>query len=118
MTNKRALRIVLASVGSRGDVQPMLALAQTLAARGHAPVIAAPPNFEAWAKGVGYEFTPLGQDMQLYLAENGAAMSGNPAKMLRTMRRFFAESLPLQMHQLVPASRRAPCPWKRSRRAS
>ena len=44
-----SLRVVLATVGSRGDVQPMLAIAQVLVAHGHTPVVAAPPNFEGWA---------------------------------------------------------------------
>ena len=63
MKLNRSLRIVLATIGSRGDVQPMLALAQTLVARGHHPVVAAPPNFETWVKSLGFEFAPLGVDM-------------------------------------------------------
>lgn len=95
------LRIVLATVGSRGDVQPMIALAQTLAARGHVPVVAAPPNFESWVRSLDFEFEPLGFDIQEYLANNGASLSGNPLKMLQLMNRFFAEQLPLQMKHLV-----------------
>ena len=59
----RPLRVVLASVGSRGDVQPMLALAQTLRARGHAVLITAPPNFAAWTHDLGFEFAPLSEDI-------------------------------------------------------
>ena len=101
MNRRPTLRIVLATVGSRGDVQPMIALAQTLAARGHTPVIAAPPNFEAWVKSLGFEFEPLGFDIQEYLANNGASLTGNPVKMLQMISRFFAEQLPLQMRHLV-----------------
>ena len=42
MNPNPSLRIVLATVGSRGDVQPMLALAKAFVAHGHVPLIAAP----------------------------------------------------------------------------
>jgi UDP:flavonoid glycosyltransferase YjiC (YdhE family) len=103
----RSLRVVLATVGSRGDVQPMLALAQALVARGHVPLVAAPPNFERWVRGLGFDFTPLGADVQVYLAEHDAVLTGNPVKLLQGMGRFFAEQLPLQMDQLEPACRGA-----------
>lgn len=40
------VRVVLATVGTRGDVQPMLALAQGLVRRGHSALIACPATFE------------------------------------------------------------------------
>ncbi len=96
------MRVVLATVGSRGDVQPMLAIAQLLAAHGHTPVVAAPPNFEAWVKSLGFEFAPLGADMQVYMEENREVMTGNPIKMLGAMTHYFSEQIPLQIKQLVP----------------
>ena len=97
----QALRVVLATVGSRGDVQPMLAIAQLLVAHGHTPVVAAPPNFEVWVRSLGFEFAPLGADMQVYMEENRQAMGGNPLKMVRGMSRYFSEQIPLQVQQLV-----------------
>jgi vancomycin aglycone glucosyltransferase len=100
MNMHRSLRVVLASVGSRGDVQPMLALAQALLARGHHPVVAAPPNFESWVRGLGFEFSPVGIDIQVYLAEHSEGLTGNPLKMLKTASRYFNEQMPLQAQQL------------------
>lgn len=97
------MRVVLATVGSRGDVQPMLAIAQALIARGHTPLVAAPPNFEGWVRGLGFEFAPLGADMQVFMTENRDIMTGNPLKMLQGMSRYFSEQIPLQMAQLGPA---------------
>jgi UDP:flavonoid glycosyltransferase YjiC (YdhE family) len=102
----RSLRILLASVGSRGDVQPMLALAQTLSARGHVAVIAAPPNFETWVRSQGFEFAPLGADVQTFLATNAGAMSGNPLKSMGIILRYFAEQIPLWAQQVTEAARR------------
>ncbi len=103
----RPLRVVLASVGSRGDVQPMLALAQTLRARGHTVLIAAPPNFAEWAGALGFEFAPLSEDIQAFLAENSDIMTGRPLKMLRVINIYFRKQIPLQAQQLVPICRGA-----------
>ena len=89
MKSNRSLRVVLATVGSRGDVQPMLALAQTLVVRGHHPLVAAPPNFATWVRSLGFDFAPLGVDMQVFLAENGALMTGNPVKLVKEMNLAF-----------------------------
>ncbi len=98
----QSLRVVLATVGSRGDVQPMLAIAQVLVAHGHTPLVAAPPNFENWVKSLGLEFAPLGADMQLFMQDNREAISGSPLKMLKGMSRYFSEQIPVQVKQLVP----------------
>jgi UDP:flavonoid glycosyltransferase YjiC (YdhE family) len=56
-------RIVLTSWGSHGDVDPYLALARGLAARGHAPVLAAPAFFREVAAAAGVAFHPLRPDV-------------------------------------------------------
>ena len=103
MGSNRSLRVVLAAVGSRGDVQPMLALAQALVARGHDAVVAAPANFEPWVRDLGFKFVPLGVDMQLFLSENPGLMTGNPLRMLRQVIRYFKTQGPLQVQQLASA---------------
>jgi UDP:flavonoid glycosyltransferase YjiC (YdhE family) len=103
MNTGRSLRVVLATVGSRGDVQPMMALANAFTARGHVPLVAAPPNFEAWIRSLGFDFAPLGLDMQVFLAENPDMMTGNPVKMFKEMSREFNAQMPLQAQQLKPA---------------
>ncbi|HEX7441954.1 MAG TPA: glycosyltransferase, partial [Caldimonas sp.] len=107
MNPHRSLRVVLATVGSRGDVQPMLAIAQTLVGRGHVPIVAAPPNFETWVRSLGFDFAPLGVDMQVFLAENRDIMTGNPVKMLQAMSGYFSEQIPLQAQQLTRVCRGA-----------
>ena len=96
------MHVVLATVGSRGDVQPMLALAQAFVTRGHVPLIAAPPNFEVWVRSLGFDFAPLGADMQVFMAEHSDGLTGNPVKMLKEASRYFNEQLPLQAQQLKP----------------
>jgi sterol 3beta-glucosyltransferase len=55
------MRITLLSVGSRGDVQPLLGFGLGLLAAGHAVRVAAFPGFEQQVKAVGLEFAPLAE---------------------------------------------------------
>ena len=103
MKTPEPLRIVLATVGSRGDVQPMLALALELQARGHHPVLAAPPDFAAWAQSLGIAFAPLGFDIQQFLSGHPTMLSGHPRRMLSGFAEFMRGQLPMQLSQLAAA---------------
>lgn len=54
------MRVLLSTIGSRGDVQPLVALAVQLRDLGHEARICAPPDFRDWVEGLGIEFVPLG----------------------------------------------------------
>lgn len=53
------MRIVFASLGSLGDLHPLLALARAAAGRGHAPVIAASSGYRAYVERLGFEFRAI-----------------------------------------------------------
>src|SRR5271156_2251300 len=55
----RLKRILLATIGSLGDLHPMLALALALRDRGHQPVVASTEVYRAKVEGLGLEFHPL-----------------------------------------------------------
>jgi UDP:flavonoid glycosyltransferase YjiC (YdhE family) len=97
------MRVVLATIGSRGDVQPMLALAQSLRARGHVPVLAAPVNFEPWITSLGFEYAPLGRDMQVFMQEHPEMLTGNTREMGRGFLKYFNAELSDQAAQLAQA---------------
>ena len=61
------MKIVLATFGSRGDVQPMLALSLALRSAGHDVILAAPPEKREWAEGLGCPFHPLGSDVTAFI---------------------------------------------------
>jgi UDP:flavonoid glycosyltransferase YjiC (YdhE family) len=71
------MRVVLATFGSRGDVQPMLALSLALKETGHDILLAAPPEKAGWAEQMGCPFTPLGSDVTAFLdgMENAYSLS-------------------------------------------
>lgn len=64
---ERQKKIVLASFGSRGDVQPMLALSLALKSKGHDVLLAAPPEKAKWAEQLGCPFHPLGGDVTAFI---------------------------------------------------
>jgi len=66
------MKSLLLTVGSQGDVQPFVALAGRLRARGHEPVLAAPALFGGLAAAYDVPFVPLDLDM----GQVGAALTG------------------------------------------
>jgi UDP:flavonoid glycosyltransferase YjiC (YdhE family) len=56
------MKIAIATCGTRGDIQPLIALAQALARRGHQALIAAPPEHGVWVEDCGCPFQALGSD--------------------------------------------------------
>lgn len=61
------MKIVLATFGSRGDVQPIIALALALQSAGHDVLLAGPPEKASWIKEMGCRFHPLGKDVTSFI---------------------------------------------------
>lgn len=73
------MKLALITFGTRGDVQPFIALGKALQARGHDVLLAAPDDFEAWVESHGLAFHGMGLDMQAFLSSPDARrlMAGN-----------------------------------------
>lgn len=97
------MKITLVTVGTRGDVQPMLALGKTLQQRGHTVKIAAPPNFAEWITDHGFAFAPVGADKKQYLQNNPDALSASPIASYRFGKHFFGSQLPLHVRDIEAA---------------
>jgi UDP:flavonoid glycosyltransferase YjiC (YdhE family) len=61
------MKIVLVTFGSRGDVQPMLALALALQREGHDVLLAGPPERAEWAGEYGCPYQPLGNNLTAFV---------------------------------------------------
>ncbi|KAI1619836.1 sterol 3beta-glucosyltransferase [Exophiala viscosa] len=69
-----SLRITCLTIGSRGDVQPYIALCKGLLAEGHKPRIATHAEFGPWVEKHGIEFRPVEGDpaeLMRICVENG-----------------------------------------------
>ncbi|KAF9891735.1 Sterol 3-beta-glucosyltransferase [Aspergillus nanangensis] len=69
-----SLRITCLTIGSRGDVQPYIALCKGLLAEGHRPRIATHAEFGPWVRKHGIDFAPVEGDpaeLMRICVENG-----------------------------------------------
>lgn len=69
-----SLRITCLTIGSRGDVQPYIALCKGLLAEGHKPRIATHIEFKGWVESHGIKFAPVAGDpaeLMRICVENG-----------------------------------------------
>lgn len=61
--SSKSMRIVFLTIGTRGDVQPFVALGRALLKAGHKPVITTHNNFKEWIEKNGIEFQYCGTEM-------------------------------------------------------
>jgi len=54
------MRFLLSTIGTRGDVQPLVALAVELRGLGHEAHLCVPPDFREWVEGLGFPVTAVG----------------------------------------------------------
>lgn len=69
-----SLNITCLTIGTRGDVQPYIALCKGLLKEGHKPTLATHPEYEAWIRKHGIEFKPVAGDpaeLMKLCVENG-----------------------------------------------
>ena len=82
------MKIVLSCNGSRGDVQPAMALGSALARRDHEVTLAVPPNLLSWAADSGLDTQACGIDTDELLESDLVTRdlkSPNPVKRLRAV---------------------------------
>lgn len=72
-------RIAMATIGTQGDIQPYVALAREMKARGYSVVLGATDDFESMITSYGIEFWSLGSSMKEFVqqAQFEKAMSQN-----------------------------------------
>lgn len=83
------MRVLLTAAGTRGDVQPALALALELRKLGHAVRLCISPNFVDWAKNLGLEAVPMGVEMRMPATGPAAIPTLTPEELRR-----LRESMP------------------------
>jgi vancomycin aglycone glucosyltransferase len=79
------MRIALSAIGTRGDVQPMIALGLALRARGHDVRLCAPPDFHDSTIDAGLPFFPVGQDVHEMMTVTCRDVVRKPLAPLRVM---------------------------------
>ena len=86
------MRVAVVVCGSRGDVQPMLALAVGLQTAGHQAVFCSSPDNSAWVRSHGCAFEAIGEPLR----DNASLGSWG----LRAFNRFIRRQIELQVRDL------------------
>jgi UDP:flavonoid glycosyltransferase YjiC (YdhE family) len=80
-----SMKITITAVGSRGDVQPHVALGRGLAEAGHQVRLAVDGLFEDLVRGNGLGFAPIEADPVTPMQEDMSKLGNNPVKIARWM---------------------------------
>jgi len=82
------MKITILTVGTRGDVQPYVALGKGLQRAGYDVTLATATNFEPFIRARGVNYAPLRADYYELVnsPESRALMSGNPLRMIQNMK--------------------------------
>jgi vancomycin aglycone glucosyltransferase len=93
------MRILLASHGTRGDVQPIVALGVALKARGHSVQLVAPANFVTWISSFGLDAQSDGIDVEAQLRSAGSGLQSFNWQM-----RYLTNNTPLFFEPIARVS--------------
>lgn len=89
------MRILFSTIGSRGDVQPVVALALCLKELGHEVRTCVPPDFCEWIEGFGIPVIPVGPSVRKFAASRPAVIS---------RQQMAAETVRVQFETLAAAA--------------
>ena len=85
------MRVLLSTIGSRGDVQPLVALALQLKVIGQEVHLCVPPDFRDWLDGLGLSVTPIGPEVRSTgKASPAATIIPTPEQRLKMMEGMVA----------------------------
>ncbi|GAA5526991.1 glycosyltransferase [Herpetosiphon gulosus] len=89
------MRILIIAFGTRGDVQPMVALGLALQQRGHSITLLVSSNFKSWVEEFGLQVATARVDIQqMMLSDHGndwVKHGANPIKQRNAMRRLLKQ---------------------------
>jgi vancomycin aglycone glucosyltransferase len=95
------MRVLLSTIGSRGDVQPLVALASQLSALGQDVRLCVPPDFQEWIDSLGFPVAPIGPELRKLTA------AGAPATPSAERRRQLAEATVATQFETITAAARS-----------
>lgn len=73
------MRVLLSTIGSRGDVQPLVALGLQLQELGQEVRLCVPPDFQDWIEALGLSVTPIGPRVRAFAVSTSATPSAPPS---------------------------------------
>lgn len=95
------MRILLSTIGSRGDVQPLVALGLQLKELGQQVHMCVPPDFREWIEGLGMSVTPIGPELRS--TGKSSPMAASPAP--EQVRQMMEGTIATQFETITAAAR-------------
>ena len=95
------MRVLLSTIGSRGDVQPLVALALRLKALGQEVRLCVPPDFRDWVEGMELSVTPIGPEVR----PTGKASPATPLPTPEQLRQMMEGTVAAQFETIAAAAR-------------
>ncbi|MGC4084661.1 MAG: glycosyltransferase [Vicinamibacterales bacterium] len=95
------MRILLSTIGSRGDVQPLVALAVALRSRGAAVRLCLPPDFRGQVESLGLEVTTIGPELRSTARTRSSASPPTPEQ----RRQMIEGTVSTQFETILQAAR-------------
>lgn len=94
------MRVLLSTIGSRGDVQPLVALALELKALGQEVRLCVPPDFRDWIESLGMSVIPIGPELR----STGKANPSAPLPTPEQRRQMIAGTVATQFATIAAAA--------------
>src|SRR5262249_16490143 len=95
------MRVLLSTIGSRGDVEPLVALASQLRVLGQEVRMCVPPDFCDWIESLGISVTPIGPELRKLTASSPPAALAPPSP---ERRRQLAEASVAAQFETITAT--------------
>ncbi|MCA2181145.1 glycosyltransferase [Nonomuraea glycinis] len=95
------MRVLLSTIGTRGDVQPLVALALELRDLGQQVHLCAPPDFRAWIDGLALPVTPIGPPLRTGSRSQAAPSPPSPQQ----LRQLARDSVTAQFETVAAAAK-------------
>jgi vancomycin aglycone glucosyltransferase len=92
--------VLLSTIGSRGDVQPLVALASELRALGQDVRLCVPPDFREWVENLGIPVVSIGPEVRSFARRSGAAALPTPEQ----GRQMIADTVATQFSTIAAAA--------------
>jgi vancomycin aglycone glucosyltransferase len=96
-------KVLISTIGSRGEVQPVLALAIEIKALGHHPILCVPPDFKEWVESFGIECVTLGPDVRKFVRTTADTKRAKPTR--AQIRQMVRGSVDEQFRVMTEAAR-------------
>src|SRR3954447_24878037 len=97
------MRVLLSTIGSRGEVQPLVALALQLRELGQEVRACVPPDFQEWIEGLGIAVMPIGPQLRPTAAPGGP---GVPERFSPEQRRHLIDATMVAQFGTIPEAAR------------